>query len=261
LLADKHSASPLPAIRLLDVGSCYNPIATKFHDLSDHFEVTAMDLCPADEEHVLKGDFLTLSVGEADSDPVIVPVDLQDALSKLKEVKALPAGRYDAVTMSLVLSYLPTAEARELMVEKTRELLVTPKVSAGVSSGDVLTTEGEERTGLFLIVEKQSILATPSQKAISLTKKNASLTPSSVNNEETESEVNHAAMVTVDDWKNAICSRGFHCVTYQFLSTSDGRKSHVFVFATTNEPSSLDPKKHRMLIKQEVMQPPKEEVV
>ncbi len=222
-------------IRLLDVGSCYNPIATKFQDVSNHFDVTAMDLCPADEEMVLKGDFLTLSVGERNSPPVIRSVLSENGQEgKLKEVTSLPAGNYDAVTMSLVLSYLPTAEARELMVEKTRRLLVSPESS------------GEKRTGLFLIVEKQSILATPSQKSMNI------IAAQGATDGNTDEKT--APIVTVDDWKNAICSRGFHCVTYQFLPTSDGRKSHVFVFAATDEPSSLDPIKHRMLIKQEVIQ-------
>lgn len=216
------------------MGSCYNPIA-QMQDICSNFDVVAMDLCPA-HESVWKGDFLTLEVLSRPGDEPSCSsrgLGMKEAEVKQgqgKELLGLVESQFDAITMSLVLSYLPTPEAREVMVDKARALLVTPSV-----------TKTPHHKGLFIIVEKTSILATPSQKHMQQSKK-SSKSSTSVN-----------TMVSVDDWKEAICARGFECVTYQYLPTSDGRKSHVFVFAAVDFPEGYDPSKPkpRLHIKQD----------
>ncbi|XP_050731819.1 S-adenosylmethionine sensor upstream of mTORC1-like [Eriocheir sinensis] len=60
-----HSPQPPPpdgTVRVLDVGSCYNPFR-----VFPEFEVTAIDLCPA-HESVFKGDFLNLEIMEKEDE-------------------------------------------------------------------------------------------------------------------------------------------------------------------------------------------------
>ena len=145
-------------IRLVDVGSCYNPLAKSANKAA--FCVTALDLCPVDPS-VYQCDFLDLEIGEKGSDPVIIPITpsgqdsiisvISDSLnsvgipkeasdilpaSNLEENNSvnnvsskllqLPKASYDVVTMSLVLNYLPTPELRENMIKKARRLLIGP---------------------------------------------------------------------------------------------------------------------------------------
>lgn len=116
-------------IRLLDVGSCYNPFASC---ASSHLlDVTAMDLCPnPDAESVLAADFLTVPLGD-------------HLVSDEKQLLQLPFHFYDAVTLSLVLSYLPSCEKRIEMLAKAHETLKPP---SSTHTG-----------GVLLIAEKASI--------------------------------------------------------------------------------------------------------
>jgi hypothetical protein len=81
-------------IRILDVGSCYNPFIRSEH--KDAIDVVALDLCPADDT-VFKCDFLNVRVGSG------LEVDDHD-----RDLKCLPAEAFDAVCMSWVLYNLPT---------------------------------------------------------------------------------------------------------------------------------------------------------
>ncbi|XP_014262109.1 S-adenosylmethionine sensor upstream of mTORC1 [Cimex lectularius] len=83
-------------IKLLDVGSCYNPFK-KF----PFFDVTALDLAPACED-VLKCDFLKLDI---------------DQCTFLSE------SYFHVVVFSLLLEYLPDAKQRYLCCEKAYKLL------------------------------------------------------------------------------------------------------------------------------------------
>jgi hypothetical protein len=126
--------------------------------------------------------------------------DIASPLVPMKELIKLPENYYDMIIMSLVLSYLPSSEMRESMIEKARKLLI----SAGSS-------KAPHYSGLLMIIEKHSIFHSPKQ---------AGSLPSST-------------VITVDDWKSTICSKGFFLVSYQQLVTSDERKSHVFIFKTS----------------------------
>lgn len=122
------AGSPAPTpIRLLDVGSCGNLFA-RF----DGFQVTALDLEPLsapDAAEVFQCDFLSLRIGDEGSAAVVAAHER----CKAGKLCALPRGGFDAVAMSLVLSYLPTAEQRFRMVTKARELLVCEGLSESVS--------------------------------------------------------------------------------------------------------------------------------
>lgn len=126
---------PQALIRILDIGSCYNPF---LHcSRSAAYALTALDLRPA-HDSVLQCDFLSLAVGPHGSEPVV------EAAEPWRRLLRLPERSYDAVALSLVLSYLPTPQQRRQMLSTARRLLV--------SDGDQ-----PHHAGLLVIFEKQSI--------------------------------------------------------------------------------------------------------
>jgi hypothetical protein len=197
LMADGSSSRK---IRLLDVGSCYNPLAKCAR--ADQFEVTALDLYPVDPS-VLQCDFLNLEVGPVETDPVVVeqscastndtsnatnssscgnepvskrrklqddcpvpdnennqPGDSSCTSVNTKQLLRLPAAGYDVVTMSLVLNYLPTPEQRLRMIQQARALLVSPRAPQDTAD-DANYVQAPHRNGLLLIAEKNSIFKPP----------------------------------------------------------------------------------------------------
>ena len=110
------AGSPKRRIRLLDVGSCYDPFR-RFEDL----EVTAFDLCPAPTAAaptVFKGDMLTMSITPSDSSAIPTTPGAAD-----ETLKSLPQGSFDVVTLCLVLSYIPDPWDRTRAVWNARRLL------------------------------------------------------------------------------------------------------------------------------------------
>jgi hypothetical protein len=234
--SDEQANMQARKIRLLDVGSCYNPIGKS--DQAGVFDVTALDLFPADPT-VFQCDVLNLAVGPAGSEPVNTTADSQGSVtdqgdnamtsSSAGKLTQLPAGSFDAVTMSLVLSYLPTPEQRVAMIRKARQLLVSPDASG--------TSGRPHHTGLLLIAEKPSIFN--SKK------------------EHTADSVGKNKAFLLTSWKQAIANEGFELVKYRMM-WSDGRCSHLFAFATTDAPvtdrsqeETLRPDAPRMWIKQD----------
>ena len=114
------SSFPHDKIKLLDVGSCYNPLI----DLqdSDVFDITALDICPA-APSVFQSNFLELQLGPMKFDPV----KSQDSDQHKGFLTHLPSKSFHVVAMSLVLCYLPSPEMRRDMVLKARELLDVDK--------------------------------------------------------------------------------------------------------------------------------------
>lgn len=103
-------------IRLLDVGSCGS-----LFDGYAGVQPTALDLCPQKGHgRVMQCDFLHLQVGG--HMPAVEP-SAEFAGGRLT---SLPAGSFDVVAMSLVLSYLPLPAQRGAMVLKARQLLRSP---------------------------------------------------------------------------------------------------------------------------------------
>ncbi|XP_032077605.1 S-adenosylmethionine sensor upstream of mTORC1 isoform X1 [Thamnophis elegans] len=107
---------PSGKIRLLDVGSCFNPFL-KFEE----FLTVGIDIVPA-VESVYKCDFLNLQIHQ--------PLQLaQDAINAfLKQLKnpidSLPGELFHVVVFSLLLSYFPSPYQRWICCKKAHELLV-----------------------------------------------------------------------------------------------------------------------------------------
>ncbi|KAK0077353.1 hypothetical protein PV325_004054 [Microctonus aethiopoides] len=93
-------------IKLIDVGSCYNP----FGD-DDNFDVTAVDLAPY-SDRVLQCDFLNITIGSA----TIISNDSSTVLQ-------LGRDSFDVCVFSLLLEYFPCPEQRYLCCEKAYNLL------------------------------------------------------------------------------------------------------------------------------------------
>lgn len=109
------SSSPFGKMRLLDVGSCFNPFL-KF----DEFLTVGIDIVPA-VESVYKCDFLNLQLQP--------PCQLsQDALETFlrqlhSPIDSLPAQLFNVVVFSLLLSYFPSPYQRWICCKKAHELL------------------------------------------------------------------------------------------------------------------------------------------
>ncbi|OQR67547.1 UPF0532 protein C7orf60-like [Tropilaelaps mercedesae] len=87
-------------LRLLDVGSCYNPFADFGYD------VTAIDLCPATPD-VVQCDFVTVEFSSELSIASSVT-----ASPSTRRIGALPTGYYHVVVFCLLLEYLPDPRLR-----------------------------------------------------------------------------------------------------------------------------------------------------
>lgn len=94
-------------IRLLDVGSCYNPFKQY-----DNFTVTAIDISPASPD-VHRCDFLN------------TPVFPQEFVEQDDNTLTITSCSYDVVVFSLLLEYMPTSEQRLICCRKAYEILDT----------------------------------------------------------------------------------------------------------------------------------------
>jgi hypothetical protein len=197
------------SIRLYDVGSCYNP----FQDCKE-FQVTALDLYPIQDSSVYRCDFLELEIGTNDSSILYKKIDdnnkCKSFLESHYQLLQLPKSSSDALCMSLVLSYLPTPIKRIEMIKKARQLLVSPAYNNCI-----------ERSGILLIIEKESITSTGkyNNKFIKL-------------------------------WKASIIEQGFQFLSYSLI-ISGSRKSHAFAFKTSNIEINSNLCKYPLYIKQD----------
>lgn len=103
LPVDVEESFPDP-IKMLDVGSCYNPF--KVYDI---FDVLAIDLCPANTS-VLQCDFLNVNIGTCNFIEETITTQLQEE-------------SFDVVTFCFLLEYIPSSELRILACEKAYRLL------------------------------------------------------------------------------------------------------------------------------------------
>jgi hypothetical protein len=219
-------------IRLLDVGSCYNPFVKSPN--AESFQVTALDLQPVNSS-VYQCDFLELEVGTtvrchsigersnsiAAADGVdsafhssYVPAQSQ-TYSRLLE---LPASSYDAITMSLVLSYLPTPEHRRQMITKARALLVLSHRDRGaLEEGTAACGDGNGDggvsncyPGVLVIAEKASIFGVNSGR------------------KQTAEGGDSMHMTLRRGWVDAICNEGFELLQYKDVVLT---RHHVHLFA------------------------------
>jgi hypothetical protein len=197
---------------------------------------------------VLKCDFLNLNIGPKHSQPIIkpevndcafnsnrqppdsstsdhntkhaaqedVPISTSSSSALSGELLQLPRGSFDAVAMSLVLSYLPNPDLRMAMIQKARELLIEPGEMI-IADELSMKSEGEydnqshavanmipcpHNAGLLFLVEKESIFS-----------------------------MGKYSKALIDDWRESICEAGFDYLRYELLSHGSP-KSHAFVFKT-----------------------------
>ncbi|XP_056454137.1 S-adenosylmethionine sensor upstream of mTORC1 [Gadus chalcogrammus] len=115
-------SAPLPSsvphrgkMRLLDVGSCFNPFLE-----FDEFLTVGIDIVPA-VESVYKCDFLNLQLQQ----PLELAGDAVEAFLRLlhSPIDALPAQLFHVVVFSLLLSYFPSPYQRWICCKKAHELL------------------------------------------------------------------------------------------------------------------------------------------
>ncbi|KAK9399589.1 putative methyltransferase BTM2 like [Crotalus adamanteus] len=106
---------PSGKIRLLDVGSCFNPFL-KFEE----FLTVGIDIVPA-VESVYKCDFLNLQIHQ----PLQLAQDAIDAfLKQLKNpIDSLPGELFHVVVFSLLLSYFPSPYQRKISLKTTSDLV------------------------------------------------------------------------------------------------------------------------------------------
>uniref|UniRef100_G3NH59 S-adenosylmethionine sensor upstream of mTORC1 n=1 Tax=Gasterosteus aculeatus TaxID=69293 RepID=G3NH59_GASAC len=105
----------LGKMRLLDVGSCFNPFL-KF----DEFLTVGIDIVPA-VESVYKCDFLNLQLQQ----PLQLASDAVEAFLRQlhNPIDTLPAQLFHVVVFSLLLSYFPSPYQRWICCKKAHELL------------------------------------------------------------------------------------------------------------------------------------------
>uniref|UniRef100_UPI00358E24B6 S-adenosylmethionine sensor upstream of mTORC1 isoform X2 n=1 Tax=Myxine glutinosa TaxID=7769 RepID=UPI00358E24B6 len=108
--------SPSHKIRLLDVGSCFNPFL-KY----DEFLAIGIDIFPA-VQNVYRCDFLSL---ELDAPLLLMPENKDDFVRQLPGpvIRSLPRDLFHAIVFSLLLSYFPSPQQRWLCCQKAYELL------------------------------------------------------------------------------------------------------------------------------------------
>lgn len=103
-------------IKVLDVGSCHNPLAKYLLQHQDEsYLIRAIDLCPATKE-VFKCDFINV-------DTHLRTEEISDDIVDGTELKSLAEDSYDAVIFSLLLEYLPTPSLRLKAVKKAIKVL------------------------------------------------------------------------------------------------------------------------------------------
>jgi len=95
-------------IRLLDVGSCYNPFKQ-----NDNFSVTAIDISPACPD-VHRCDFLNVPIMES---------EFVEQTEQNQNSLIITSCSYDVVIFSLLLEYMPTSEQRISCCRKAYEIL------------------------------------------------------------------------------------------------------------------------------------------
>uniref|UniRef100_A0A8D8G5I6 S-adenosylmethionine sensor upstream of mTORC1 n=1 Tax=Culex pipiens TaxID=7175 RepID=A0A8D8G5I6_CULPI len=101
----KHKPYQVEKVKLLDVGSCYNPFS-----VFEEFDVTAIDIAPA-QESVRYCDFLE------------VPLNESSSTISSESIEELPKSYFDVVVFSLLLEYLPASDQRLKCCKKAYDVL------------------------------------------------------------------------------------------------------------------------------------------
>mmetsp|Transcript_11384 Transcript_11384/g.22056 ORF Transcript_11384/g.22056 Transcript_11384/m.22056 type:complete len:512 (+) Transcript_11384:312-1847(+) len=182
---------PQRKVKLLDVGSCGSMFGGY-----EHIDATALDLQPnPDVPTVLQCDFLELQVSSEGTEPRIEP----EADSPAGYLRSLPAASFDAVVLSLVLSYLPLPSQRADMIAKARSLLRPVIKPHTPDAGDGV--DHSQRNGLLMIIETMSV---------------------------DKKEQTWKQQVYLQQWVEVIESLGF-----SFIKHTKMLRSHALLFVTT----------------------------
>ena len=96
-------------VRILDVGSCHNPLAKCLENKSA-FDIKAIDLSPATKD-VKKCDFLNVTISETEEK------------EEGNELKSVARKSFEAVVFCLLLEYIPSPSLRLKGVKKAVEIL------------------------------------------------------------------------------------------------------------------------------------------
>ena len=105
-------------LKILDVGSCHNPLLKFFSNEDSRFDLMAIDLSPACDT-VLRGDFIQIPLNNENKNHEII----ENEEHQFHEILSLKRNSFEAVIFCLLLEYLPTAELRLKAVEKAIDLL------------------------------------------------------------------------------------------------------------------------------------------
>ena len=249
------SANSSRLIRLVDVGSCYNPIAKSTNKAA--FQITALDLCPVDTS-VYQCDFLDLEIGDKGTEPLIVPVTVilpviplgskptilgipsipeKDLVPNTDSTSTMNSAYFPPETVpvpkmeernsvnniSPKLIRLPKASYDVVTMSLVLNYLPTPELRENMikKARELLISPGEggqpHRAGLLLIIEKESIFT--------------------YENDSKKISTQHNHTTLLNCWKDTICSFGFELVRYRNILTSqDNRRCHALAFKTKNVP-------------------------
>ena len=167
----------------------------------------------------------------------------------------LPAASFDAITMSLVLSYLPTPEHRRLMIAKARALLYVPSPdalgapAATATAAEIIRARGTAAIGTGTIAE-DSLSNEPDGQltdAVIDTKEESFASLSNQKLDQQQKQPYPGILVIAEkasifgvgskdesvqlrrNWTDAICNEGFECLVYRDEVLA-GHHVHVFAF-------------------------------
>ncbi len=205
-------------VRVLDVGSCYNP-----HKNQPKFDVLALDLMPTDKS-VYKCDFLKVNIlpyGHGLDVDIDISSNITDTSTDTdtntntdtgidRSVSAgnlhgIPRNTFHALMLSLVLNYLPSPSQRADMIKIARQLLISPPIAAAAkaTNSDSDINPPPHEAGILLIMEKGSILS--------------------------GNQINGQHQLLLSHWKESITAMGFQLLTYQIKNIGK-LKYHLFAF-------------------------------
>ena len=114
-------------LQFLDVGSCYDPLSQLLLEMKDFgpVDITAVDLHPMNP-HVYTCDLLQVELSSKATKPLSTQKQQSLGFLSGQRILSLPWRSYHAVSLTLVLSYLPTPALRYQMIQKASELLFHP---------------------------------------------------------------------------------------------------------------------------------------
>ena len=119
LFSDGENTQEPGPLQILDVGSCYNPLAHEYEKQDVY--VTAIDLCPT-ADSVLKCDFVRVPIIPNQKSRYVLSEHNKDGY---RTVSSFSETCFDVVIFCLFLEYLPSPRLRSNACQKAKQLLKT----------------------------------------------------------------------------------------------------------------------------------------